>query len=411
MAPSPLPTMPSAASLKQSASRLIGRRLFDLGSDQDRAIMRQRVEALGELQPENPSLTTTYQATSAAGIAVQQHWLYLALFNAQGQIAEFLAVGHNVTPLRQVEIEIQDRQPLLDLFFSQGLDGFFFMMLDEPVVWDDSVDKSTVLDYVFAHQRVTKVNQAMLDQYRATEAELLGLTPADLFCHDLAEGRRVWHQLFDAGRLHIDTEERRLDGSTMMVEGDYICLYDGQGRITGHFGIQRDVTDRKQAALALRESEQRFRAVLETMPLIGVMLDLQGRILLGSDFLLELTGWQRHEVLGQDWLQTFIPADIRDEVTTIFNTAIESGSFPWRWENEILTRRGGTPPDCLEQPGGAQSRWQYSRHHQHWSRHYRSTVGASATVGQRKAPAHGPGSRPDGHLGVAYPDRGNNLVG
>jgi PAS domain-containing protein len=129
-----------------------------------------------------------------------------------------------------------------------------------------------------------------------------------LFCHDLAEGRRVWHQLFDAGRLHIDTEERRLDGSTMMVEGDYICLYDGQGRITGHFGIQRDVTDRKQAALALRESEQRFRAVLETMPLIGVMLDLQGRILLGSDFLLELTGWQRHEVLGQDWLQTFIPA-------------------------------------------------------------------------------------------------------
>ena len=31
----------------------------------------------------------------------------------------------------------------LELFFSQSLDGFFFMMIDEPVVWDDSIDKRT----------------------------------------------------------------------------------------------------------------------------------------------------------------------------------------------------------------------------------------------------------------------------
>ena len=40
----------------------------------------------------------------------------------------------------------------LEVFFSQSLDGFFFMMLDEPVRWDDGVDKDAVLDYVFAHQ-------------------------------------------------------------------------------------------------------------------------------------------------------------------------------------------------------------------------------------------------------------------
>jgi hypothetical protein len=39
----------------------------------------------------------------------------------------------------------------LELFFSQSLDGFFFMMIDEPVRWDDSVDKEQVLDYVFEH--------------------------------------------------------------------------------------------------------------------------------------------------------------------------------------------------------------------------------------------------------------------
>ena len=30
---------------------------------------------------------------------------------------------------------------LLELSFRQGMDGFFFMMLDEPVKWDDTIDK------------------------------------------------------------------------------------------------------------------------------------------------------------------------------------------------------------------------------------------------------------------------------
>ena len=54
---------------------------------------------------------------------------------------------------------------LLELLFSQSLDGFFFMMLDEPIRWDDEADKEQLLDYVFAHQRITKVNDAMLAQY------------------------------------------------------------------------------------------------------------------------------------------------------------------------------------------------------------------------------------------------------
>ena len=80
-------------------------------------------------------------------------------------------------------MEANDR---LELFFSQSLDGFFFMMLDEPVVWNDSIDKEKALDYIFEHQRVTKVNDAMLAQYGATREKFLGTTPADLFGHDLA---------------------------------------------------------------------------------------------------------------------------------------------------------------------------------------------------------------------------------
>jgi PAS domain S-box-containing protein len=108
---------------------------------------------------------------------------------------------------------------------------------------------------------MTKVNPAMAKQFRATPAELIGLTPSEFFRHDIAAGRRGWRALFDAGHTHSITNERRLDGSAMWVEGDYMCFYDANGRITGHFGIQRDVTDRIVAAEQLEQSRSELRAL------------------------------------------------------------------------------------------------------------------------------------------------------
>jgi formate hydrogenlyase transcriptional activator len=149
----------------------------------------------------------------------------------------------------------------LELFFSQSLDGFFFMMIDEPVRWDDSVDKEKTLDYVFDHQRVTKVNDAILAQYGATAETFLGTTPRDLFRHDIAHGRRIWREFFDRGQLHVETDERRVDGTPIRIEGDYLCFYDEAGRITGHFGIQRDVTERERASQSLKRYNRRLRVL------------------------------------------------------------------------------------------------------------------------------------------------------
>jgi PAS domain S-box-containing protein len=150
---------------------------------------------------------------------------------------------------------------LLEAFFERSQDGFFFMMIDQPIEWGPGVDQEAVLDYVFAHQRMTKVNAAMAEQFRARPEELIGMTPCQFFQHDLAAGRRGWRQLFDAGHTHSITNERRLDGSSMWVEGDYMCFYDAIGRITGHFGVQRDVTDRTLAATELEQSQAELRAL------------------------------------------------------------------------------------------------------------------------------------------------------
>src|SRR6266516_3839827 len=90
---------------------------------------------------------------------------------------------------------------LLEAFFDRSQDGFFFMMLDQPVEWGrgSRVDKDAVLDYVFSHQRMTKVNPAMAQQSRATRAGPTVRPPGGLSPHNIAEGRRPSAMLCDAG--------------------------------------------------------------------------------------------------------------------------------------------------------------------------------------------------------------------
>ncbi len=166
----------------------------------------------------------------------------------------------DITDRKRIEHALEESKDQLLWFFSQSLYGFFFMMLDEPIQWDESTNKAETLDYVLHHGHITRINSAMLHQYRAKEEEFLHLTPYDLFLHDLDYGRQILRGLFDKGRWHVETDERRFDGTNMWVEGDYICLYDEQGRITGHFGVQADITERKQA-----EENLKFQLKFEKM--------------------------------------------------------------------------------------------------------------------------------------------------
>jgi len=150
---------------------------------------------------------------------------------------------------------------LRELFFAQSIDGFFIMMLDEPIEWNDAADKDAILDHVFQHQRMTIANEAYARQYRVALPELIGKTPAEFFTHDLESGKAGWRAMFDAGHIHTETDERRMDGTPVRIEGHYLCVYDDRGRITGHLGIQRDITDRHRAAEETAQSREELRAL------------------------------------------------------------------------------------------------------------------------------------------------------
>ncbi|PLX68585.1 MAG: hypothetical protein C0603_05385 [Denitrovibrio sp.] len=254
----------------------------------------------------------------------------IPIFDLNGEFKGFRGVDKDITDLVKAREALSESKELLDLFFNQSLDGFFFMMLDEPIYWNEEADKEKLLDYVFEHQRVTKVNKSMLDQYLAKEDDFIGFTPKDFFEHDISAGRKVWRNLLDEGRMKIDTVEKRFDGSSMVVTGDYICLYAKDGALTGHFGVQRDVTLERDA----EENLARYVNIIDEN-VLNTQVDLEGNITYVSKALCDVSGYTKEELIGEK-VEILGHEEMTPEIYAEIWSTIKSGES---WVGETINKK------------------------------------------------------------------------
>jgi PAS domain S-box-containing protein len=90
---------------------------------------------------------------------------------------------------------------------------------------------------------------------------------------------------------------------------------------------------------ALRESELRFSALVETGPSVIVGLTPDHRIAEWNRAAEQLYGWPRHEALGKDYVTTFLPLEVRGPVTEEIRKVL-SGRPTVAHENEVIQRNG-----------------------------------------------------------------------
>jgi PAS domain S-box-containing protein len=96
----------------------------------------------------------------------------------------------------------------------------------------------------------------------------------------------------------------------------------------------------EQRTSALRESERRFRDVLQNLRLLTVLLDRTGNVTFCNDHFLQLTGWDRSDVLGHDFFERFVAAPGRDVARAEYLRKVAAGQIPMPEEGEIVTREG-----------------------------------------------------------------------
>ncbi len=103
--------------------------------------------------------------------------------------------------------------------------------------------------------------------------------------------------------------------------------------------LQVEMRERENAVAKLRESERRFRQILDNVRLISVMIDTKARITYCNDYFLSLVGWKYDEVLGRDWFETFLPPDSA-QGKLVFEALLEDNPSAWHHDGVILTRAG-----------------------------------------------------------------------
>jgi len=148
---------------------------------------------------------------------------------------------------------------------------------------------------------------------------------------------------FDDGRnTGFDYEFRiaRPDGEIRWIHTRGFPILDDAGKPYRTAGVASDITQRKQVSDALRESERRFSDLLANVELASLMLDADARITYCNDYLLQLSGWRRDEVIGRDWFELFMPPGA-GEMKPTFQALLANRPEALHHENEILTRSGG----------------------------------------------------------------------
>ncbi len=128
---------------------------------------------------------------------------------------------------------------------------------------------------------------------------------------------------------HFETVRRRKDGTCLDVSLTISPIRDGAGRIIGASKVARDVSERKRTEVALRESEERFRAIFETTPECVKLVSSDGTLLQMNRPGLQMVGARSaDEVVGKNVYDLIAPED-RDRFKA-FNESIcrgEQGSL------------------------------------------------------------------------------------
>ncbi|QPK61863.1 EAL domain-containing protein [Methylomonas sp. LL1] len=157
---------------------------------------------------------------------------------------------------------------------------------------------------------------------------------------DRAATYKTYRKALVAGDADFQFRIVRQDGSIRWIEVKGYPVRDEAGKLVRIAGLAKDITRRMRAAQDLRESERRFRDLLENVELVSMMLGRDGCITYCNDYLLRLSGWHRDELLGRNWFETFIPPELSELKGAFFSALLANLPETWHHENEILTRAG-----------------------------------------------------------------------
>ena len=160
--------------------------------------------------------------------------------------------------------------------------------------------------------RIVSWNHGAEKTYGWTEKEALGKVVDELLqtqfpkpLHDIKA------ELLLSGRWEGELVQRTRDSTRIVVASRWALKKDQEGNPDSIWEINRDITERKQSEQNLRESEERFRALVKGVKDYAIfMLDPDGHVLTWNDGAERIKGYRTEEIIGKHFSCFYPKEDI-----------------------------------------------------------------------------------------------------
>jgi PAS domain S-box-containing protein len=296
---------------------------------------QEEIAQIKELLKQNPQGMTVTEISRRLGKNMHSVGRYLDVLRASGQV--------DMRQFGMAKVFSLSRRMPISMMLSTASE--MMMVLDSDL-------------------RVIQVNDRFLQFLQMPRDEMVGknieyLPIADAGIHELVAGAvgalhaGKTHEMF-----HLPGEAERY----FMVKIIQIVFEDGSG---GFAVIMVDITAHKMAEKALRESEHKYRELVENANSIILKMDTDGNITFFNEFAETFFGFTQEEIIGKNVIGTIVPPTeetgrdlaalmegIRTDADRFQNNENENitrdGRRVWiRWTNRAIFDEGGNPAGAL----------------------------------------------------------------
>jgi PAS domain S-box-containing protein len=298
----------------KNREELIGHTFMPLIVEEDREAVKAGIAGL---TPENPLVTIEQRALLPDGSVAWQEWKNRIVFDRQGRPTGYQAVGRDITERKRAEESLRKSEKFLDSVFEGIQEGISILDKDMNII---------------------KVNHAMKKWY----SHMLPLVGKK--CYQAYHGR--------TSACEVCPSLRAMKEKTMQTDivpyisesgfAGWMELYssplkDDQGNVIGVIEHVRDVTERKRAEKALRESESRL-SLAQQAGHVGVFdWDLVTNKAVWTPELEDIFGIPhgQFENVYDGWAKRVHPEDL-PRVEKFFKDWMQSGRDNEEWEYRFI---------------------------------------------------------------------------
>jgi PAS domain S-box-containing protein len=245
------------------------------------------------------------------------------LRNASGEPIGFRGISRDRTEQRKIDEALRNSEEKYRTILENITEGYFENDLGG---------------------NLTFFNDSLPEVYGYTKDELMHMNYRQYMDEENAQKvSQAYNKVYTTGKhdREIQYEIIRKDGTRRYLENSVSLIRDAAGQPVGFRGIARDVTERRQMEEDLRQSEERYRSILDILGDAYTEIDLAGNMTFINKESFKFLGYSEEEFVGMSYKDYATPENAK-KLFEIYNKVYKTGEPARFAEHELLAKDGTT---------------------------------------------------------------------